>query len=177
MDIKSLYRNAIAGDKKSEQKLFDYLTDSFRLFLQLRIRNRQDAEEIVQEALYVIARKYKEIDYDISFASWAYRILKNKFMDYLKHKKVRDRVMMREQEAYNPGTIDFDPDVRRQLLLCLEKVGGANLQFARILNLHYQGYNRDEICKRLKLRTDYFYVVLSRARSMLNICLDKGDVK
>jgi DNA-directed RNA polymerase specialized sigma24 family protein len=77
-----------------------------------------------------------------------------------------------EKMSYIP-----DPRFERQLLECLRKVGRHNNNFARALNLNYQGYSTEEICDRLKLTKVNFYSILSRARSMLDLCLKKGGLK
>jgi RNA polymerase sigma factor (sigma-70 family) len=124
-----------------------------------------------------IASKYQNIDFRASFASWAYKVLENKMRDYFKTQHRHDSKFERVSEPI-PTRVsqDLDPITRRQMLECLRKVGQANGRFARILNLHYQGYSTDEICRKLNLTQSYFYVVLSRARSMLAICIEKGDI-
>ena len=177
MSIDSLYRAALDGDEASERELFRYLTDRFRLFAQLKTRNQQDSEDIVQNALMTIAKRYRNIDFQVSFASWSYKVLSNKMLDYFKTQRGRERNLQSaslESERATPQ--DLHPDTRQQMLDCLKKVGRANGRFARILNLHYQGYNTGEICHKLGLKRSYFYVVLSRARSMLEACLEEGDV-
>ena len=51
MDIDSLFQDARTGHRESEDQLFRALRDSFRLFVQLRFRNADDCEDIVQNAL------------------------------------------------------------------------------------------------------------------------------
>ena len=66
--------------------------------------------------------------------------------------------------------------LKEQLLFCLERVGQSNRRYARILNLYYQGYTTDEVCLRLGINANHSYVALWRARSLLEICLEKGDI-
>ena len=65
--------------------------------------------------------------------------------------------------------------LERQLLDCLRALNRSNGRHARILNLHYQGYSVEEICRRLSLTRTNFYTILSRARTILLACLEKGD--
>ena len=178
MDINALYTDACQDDKVAENRLFTHLTVSFRMFLQQRITNDSDVEEIVQDALVTIADKYREIVIEKSFAAWAYKVLNNKFLDYLKSKRVRKNKQgpMPEGEVAAADWV-IDPALKDALLDCLRKINGANSNHARILNLHYQGFSTTEICRRCGLTPNYFYVTLSRARAMLEICLEKGDLK
>ncbi len=175
--INSLYKKASAGDKASEQELFRYLSDRFQHLVQFKIRNTSDSEDIVQNTLLTIANKYRNIDFSGSFAAWAYKVLENKIGDYFKVQRRRESKMDDESEQIGTtASLELDSITKRQMLECLKKVGQANERFARILNLHYQGYTTDEVCLRMDIKRGYYYVVLSRARSMLSACLEKGDV-
>ena len=135
-----------------------------------------DSEDVVQDALLAIAGKYKDIEIRKSFAAWAYKILENKIMDYFKVQRRRESLMDEESEQIGTtAAFELDPIARRRILECLKSVGQVNERFARILNLHYQGYTTEEVCRKMNIKRNYYYVVLSRARSLLSACLDKGD--
>ncbi len=140
--------------------------------------NSQDCEEIVQDALTTIAEKYRQVQIESSFAGWAYKVLNNKVLDYYKSKRVRS-ARTTPLEVAEPDLIGAatDPQLKTRLLDCLRKIHGANSFHARALNLHYQGYNTEEICAKLGIASNNFYVMLSRARTMLRVCLEKGDIK
>lgn len=178
MDIDSLYKKALEGDSCSEAELFRRLTVSFAVILQHKVWNSGDREEVLQTAMLTVAQKYRTTTIESSFAGWACSILNNKVMDYVKQKKVRSGTLsgdaMLESE---PAPRECDPVLKTKLLGCLRKIGGANARFARILNLHYQGFTTEEICGKLDIKRNHFYVILSRARSMLADCLAKGDIE
>ena len=47
--------------------------------------------------------------------------------------------------------------------------------YARIVNLRYQGFTTDEVCERLSISSDQYYVYIGRGRNMLRSCLaEKG---
>jgi RNA polymerase sigma factor (sigma-70 family) len=175
--INSLHKKASEGDKASEQELFRYLSDRFRLLVQFKIRNTADSEDIVQNTLLTIANKYKDIDFRTSFAGWAFKVLENKIGDYFKVQRRREsRMDSNSEQIGTTASLELDSITKRQMLECLKKVGQANERFARILNLHYQGYTTDEVCRKMGMKRGYYYVVLSRARSILSACLEKGDI-
>ena len=70
LGINKLHSQLCSGDNTAEERLFSTLSERFKLFARQRVRNEQDAEEIVQDALTTIARRYKEIDFQTSFAAW-----------------------------------------------------------------------------------------------------------
>lgn len=150
------------------------------MFARQRIRNRGDAEEVVQEALMTIYAEYKSITFNTSFSAWAYKVLNNRILNSLRKKQHESQ---RIDESICPKSVPSEVDVngasdlKRRLLDCLQRIGDRNIRYARILNLHYQGYRTDEICDRLKVIPETFYSILSRARTLLEVCLEKGDLK
>lgn len=177
-DINTLYQQVSAGDSTAAEQLFCLLGVSFRLFVRHRVMNSQDCEEIVQDALTTIAEKYRIVQIESSFGGWAYKVLNNKVLDYYKSKRVRAArtTPLEAAEADSIGAAT-DPQLRTRLLDCLRKIHGANSFHARALNLHYQGYSTEEICAKLGIASNNFYVMLSRARTMLRVCIEKGDIK
>ena len=179
-EINTLHADACTGNRVREEELFQFLRARFLFFVRQRIWDEADAEEIVQDALLVIFREYRNMSFDTSFAAWAYRVVEHRILAYLKARKremgrtVRpaDGLDSLEQKPLNPH-----PELKRRLLDCLQKIGHSNRRYTRILNLHYQGYTTVEICARLQLAPSNFYAILSRARSLLDFCLEKGDIK
>jgi RNA polymerase sigma-70 factor (ECF subfamily) len=179
VNINKLHGDACRGDRQAAEELFEVISSRFRLFTHHKIRNKTDAEEIVQEALMTIYAEYNKITFRTSFFAWALKVLDNRILNYLRKKK-------RESQRFGPEinwnqesldkSIETDPDLKRQLLLCLQKICQRNIRYARILNLHYQGYKTDEICNRMNIKPETLYSALSKARSMLEGCLEKGDV-
>ncbi|UCD17822.1 MAG: RNA polymerase sigma factor [Candidatus Zixiibacteriota bacterium] len=177
MNLNLLHELAQNGDSRSEDRLFESMSARFRLFVQQKIYNRQDAEEVVQKALMTIAEKYRGLKFKTSFSAWAYEVLKNKVLDYWKAGTFRQkRIIDYLDEMETERTVEPNPNLERKLLDCFKQVSTTNRRHARILNLHYQGYHVKDICKMLNLTTSNFYSILFRARSMLADCLRAGGV-
>ena len=176
MTINSLHNAVVNGDKSAEALLFKTLSARFQLFVQQKVWDALDAEEIVQDALMTVAEKYKGIDFETSFAAWAHKVLTNKMLHYFRTKSGQERRFVGFEESITPAlTADLNPDLEQRLLKCLRTITVSNNRFARMLNFHYQGFSVQEICKRLELSRTNFYSILSRARSMLEKCLHKGE--
>lgn len=180
MDINILYDNACQGDRQAVEELFEVLSSRFRLFAHHKIQNRAEAEEVVQEALTTIYAEYGKITFSTSFSAWACKVLDNRVLNYLR-KKQRESQRIDHEVSQSPDLIKAhagaNPDLKRKLLNCFQRVCRRNLRYARIMNLHYQGYKTAEICDRIKVKPETLYSALSKARSMLENCLDKGEVK
>jgi len=180
LKINTLYNIASEGNHAGEEELFRALTARFRLFARQRIWDELDSEEIVQDALMTICKEYKTIDFTTSFSAWAYKVLDNRILGYIQTRKRRAGKITLVSEADDlPATENDNPkqDFKRNLIRCMRKIAHTNLRYARILNLHYQGFGTDEICEKMKLTRNNLYSVLSRARSLLEYCLEEGDVR
>lgn len=177
-DLNTLCSTSREGDSATEDRLFHGLRERFALFVQQRIGNEQDAEEILQDTLMAIAEKYKAMDFTTSFTAWAYRVLENKLVYYYRTKKARAGKFVPVTDDYQPHQSTApDPSFKQKLLDCLKKVNRANTRHGRILNLHYQGYTVEDMCKKFNITRNNVYIILSRARSMLKLCLEKGAVE
>jgi RNA polymerase sigma factor (sigma-70 family) len=175
--INYLYNKALNNDKKAVNELFDYLSVSFRLFLQSRNLDRYDIEDIIQTVMLTISQKYRDLTSPYNFSSWAYKVLMNKLYDYYKSRKGKKskNINIDYMAKEHPG-INSHAALLIQLKKCLSKISKKNLRYMRVLNLSYFGYTKSEICRKLQITPGNFYVILSRARAMLKRCLEEGDI-
>ncbi len=176
MDINELHKRASIGERSAEEDLFGQLTARFRLFARQRLWDKADIEEVVQESVKTIFEKYREIEFETSFAAWAYRVLNNKLMTFSATRGRREKKIEEQIEQRQTIPDDSTGDLEERLLDCLNSLNLANKRHARILALHYQGFTVKEISTKLELTPSNFYTILSRARAMLAACLEKGQV-
>ncbi len=106
------------------------------------LKNREDAEDVVQETftkIYMYAGKFSVVD-GASFSSWAYKILLNTaFTRYQKMKKVRDNTIPMEPELYETIAGDAGPayeerEMKEQVSTTIAQMPEA---LGRILRLHF----------------------------------------
>ncbi|MCP4706080.1 MAG: sigma-70 family RNA polymerase sigma factor [candidate division Zixibacteria bacterium] len=176
MDINDLYIKSKNGDKTAEKQLFKHLSVSFKIFALQRIMNKQDAEEVVQNSLMILSNKYKVLDNQPNFAAFAYKVLKNQLMAYYKSKRLPKNSNQSLMIDYASKYDENYTNLKLRLFECIKKIHGINKSFARILNLHYQGYSTDEICEKMLISRSNFYTTLYRARIMLKTCIEKGEI-
>jgi len=176
LGIDELYALAQRGDATAKEKLYARLLVSFRVIARHRMWRDEDADDVVQDALMAVVGQYDELIVESSFAGWAHRVLNNKIVDHYKVKKIRaGKVEQLYQRQAATMTHSPEPTLRLRIKTCFAKIHQAHRQHARILSLHFQGYTTDEICLRLGITRNNCYVSLSRARAMLEKCLDQED--
>lgn len=172
-----MFDRARSGDGEAEHQLFQYLSERFRRFARHRIANDPDADEVVQEAIMTICREYRNIEVAISITAWAYKVLDNRILTYLQGRRT-----MRQRMSQQSNALDYVPaesvneELRHRLLECLKKICSANQRYARVLNLHSQGYETSHICDRLDLKENTLYSLLHRGRALLRRCLETGEI-
>ena len=173
MNINELHALVQSGNKSAEKQLFDKLRERFGLFLRHKIMNMADAEDVLQNTLVVIARKYLDIEIETSFSSWAYKVLEFNILNYYRTKGRQKEKLEKLTVQQNETSIEVpDIDLKRRLLNCLRKINEANIRHARILNFSYQGFDMNQICEKLQLTRNGAYILLSRARTKLKICME-----
>jgi len=175
--IQDLYVKAAENNKTAEKELFEILYASFGLILQYKRVNSQDAEDIIQDAMIVIGEALKSANGMERFSAWSYTVLKNKWLDHIKSRKYqKNQPPLELNDNFPSEKGDKDFILIERLIDCFRKVGKTNRRQARILNLHFLGYKTDEICSRMKISRTNMYSILSRARSLMELCLDKGKI-
>jgi RNA polymerase sigma factor (sigma-70 family) len=173
--INTLFDAAKSGCAQSEEQLFSLLLERFRLIAHHRLWDSTDAEEVTQEALFVIIREYRELTVTVSFAAWAQKVLDNRILARIAGNRTRETRRARATDQSEP-VFESDLDLEVSLSECLAKIGRINRDYARVLNYHCQGFETDEICKRLKVKRNTLYSLLHRGRALLRRCLETGEV-
>jgi RNA polymerase sigma factor (sigma-70 family) len=176
-DIDMIYRQLDRKNQRAVEQFFGRLSVRFNVIARQRIWSEHDAEEVAQSAILVILAKYEDTDIKSSFAAWANQILEYEILSYYK-KKARRTLRFGQIVNTDHPAVDWNPDPRlvQRLLKCLRLIGSKNRNYARILNLHYLGFDVSEVADRMKATANNLYVILWRARSMLTKCLEDGKL-
>lgn len=177
-NINELVASAQSGDVSAEKALLEHIRVRFRAVVHLEVRNDDDAEDILQDTLAAIARDYRAISFERSFTGWAARVLRNRMLDYYRTRRIRkDRTADVPIEEVTLTAGDPPAELKRRLRECLHKLLRNNSRYARILVLSYQGQDVETICTRLATSRGNVYTTLSRARSLLEQCLETGAIE
>ncbi|MCK5126260.1 MAG: RNA polymerase sigma factor [candidate division Zixibacteria bacterium] len=177
LHIESLFQSALKREKSAEDELFKALTARFQVIAQKRVWDGQDAQEIAQDALMTVFSKYREATPPMGYTPWAYKVLSNKILHYYRTTARRgEKMLVTDKIELFSASWTPDPVLEPQLKECIKKIIKANPRYARILINHFHGFKPNEICNKMTITTANFYSILSRARSLLKLCLDKGDI-
>lgn len=163
---------AINGNTAAFTNLAEkYKSMAFTLAYRLS-RNREDAEEIAQDAFLKAFRSLDRFKQDSSFSTWLYRIVYNTAVSRMRIKTAETVSIDTVDEAYVdiPETDErfgsFDADVRRKYIgLALDEIDSTD---AFILTLYYlEELSVDEIVEATGMTKSNIKIRLYRGRKSL----------
>ncbi|MDA8377667.1 MAG: sigma-70 family RNA polymerase sigma factor [Planctomycetia bacterium] len=163
-------------------------------YAQLRVRDVQTAEELVQETFLAALQGLNNFSRQSNFGTWLVGILKHKLIDHLR-RQARETPLDLEPDTaidamfnpiehwrqsalprswrQSPEMMAQQTEAQQALKLCIESLPERYRQ-AFIMRVMDESDTAD-ICKNLGLTPNNLYMVLHRARLRLRACLeDKG---
>ena len=177
--IDRLFVRAREGDKCAENELFRYLHERFTDIARRRVWEAKSREDVVHQALQTVLEKYKTAASIGSFGGWAYGVLDFTIVHYVEKKTKEDKLFVRRSEANRapePWCEQPDPVLKKRLMDCLVQVIKRYPRFAPILDLLLEEWKPREISRELRIKPGNLYVILYRARRLLENCLEKGRI-
>jgi RNA polymerase sigma-70 factor, ECF subfamily len=173
----------------AERLLHTYGGRAFRLAVRIT-RARQDAEEVVQDALLTVVRKIGSFRGDAAFGSWVYRIVANAAYQKIRARRRRqDEVssdavpgLMLEGGHHGGAVADWtraadDPARQTEVRAALtEAIDELPQHYRTVFVLRdLQGLSTMEIGRALRLSASNVKTRIHRARVLLRERLDGGD--
>lgn len=160
-----------------------------------RLKNRELAEDLVQETMLSAVRSLSSFRADSSIRTWLIGILKNKIIDHLRQTRraaalgiadadgFEETVLQRDFNRYgiwnrflsnwaaNPEELLEHDQLLAIFKECLEGLPEKARQAYLLKNFDAQ--ESDEICNILGITTSHLWVLLHRARHGLRDCIEK----
>ena len=178
MDEKRLVKQAKQGNKAALSKLVN--TYSERIYnLALRIlRNREDAEDVLQETFITVIEKLYSFDGRSSFFTWVYRIATNASLMRLRKNKlvfqqlsdnsdfqesVESRVFIDWSE--DPSITIYDQEVKKKLDEAINKL--SDIYRSVFILRDIEGLSIKETSAILNITEENVKIRLRRARQFL----------
>lgn len=91
----------------------------FQDFLMARVGNREDAEEILQEAFVRGLKKAGEIRDEESTIAWFYRVLRNAIIDHYRRKAASKKAFEAQAREIPESVPEFDAELERTVCACV----------------------------------------------------------
>lgn len=171
-----LIQGCINGDRQAQRQLYDtYARRMFGVCLRYT-KNREEAEEVLQEGLLKVFNKIGDFKKAGSLESWIKRIIINTSLDFYR----RDKSRQMETEWRDDLTISVEPmnDLKaKELLKVIQSLPAG---FRTVFNLFaVEGYSHSEIASMLNISEGTSKSQYARARQhlmkIINIESKTGD--
>ncbi len=92
-----LVKKFIDGDESSFNKIINKYKDKIYWHARRMTGNHLDADEIVQEVLFVIYKNLKNFQFKSSLYTWIYKITSTRSLNFLKRRKVKELLSLEDQ--------------------------------------------------------------------------------
>jgi len=176
----------------------DEYSEEFFRFAIYRVKNREVAEDLVQETFLSALKSLKNFRGDCPEKSWLYNILRNKIIDHFRKKtnqevkqssaaiETDDSFFMQyfkkggqqwnSEAAPENWDIAVDKILERQefmhfLMLCISLLPDT---WAKVFSLkNMEDLSTKEICKELNITASNLWTIIHRSKLQLRGCLEK----
>ena len=145
---KELIQRAQSGDREAFARLLDEQYDVMFRFACKFCGNRQDAEDVTQQACIKLARNIGQFRFESAFSTWLYRLVINCARDWYKAQKLRSHEAMPDIAVANDSA---EPAILLQQVLA--RVGAMGEDFRETLALVFgEGLSHAEAAQVLAVK-------------------------
>lgn len=165
-DEKRLIKGLKAGKPQAQRVLYEKLAGKMMLLCLRYCKNREEAEDVLQEGFVRVFRKIDTFQSKGSLEGWVRRVITNvAIRQYQKNSRIHVVVGLEEVE-YEMGAAVLDQEIDQAHLL--EMVQRLPDGYRMVFNLYaIEGFSHEEIAQKLDISTGTSKSQLSRARKSL----------
>lgn len=165
---KTQYEHFLRLFRANEDRLFGFI-------LKL-LPNFAVAEDIMQETMMTMWRKFDEFSDGTSFAAWGMKIARYKIMEF-HHQNRRPGVVYLGQEILSELTLDDGPGKLENTYLealhgCVDKLKDQNLKLITLRYSRQQSVR--QIAEQLSVSVNVVYKAMAKIHFMLQQCIEKA---
>jgi RNA polymerase sigma-70 factor (ECF subfamily) len=163
----------LSGDTEAYAEIVGrYQNYVFTLALRV-VKNREDAEEVAQDAFVKAYRALADFKGASKFSTWLYTIVNNTSITFLRKKRLQTHSLDNEKvfemaESKDSGMSANQVEQKSKIAMVNRAINLLNPDDAEVITLFYQGEQTlEEIARILKIETNTAKVRLHRARTRL----------
>ncbi|MRH98929.1 sigma-70 family RNA polymerase sigma factor [Kriegella sp. EG-1] len=160
-----------ANDRKAQLKLYKQYCDAMYYIAFGFLKNCDDAEDVVQESFIKAFQRIEQYSGEVTFGAWLKRIVINRSLDFLKHRKL-ERVEMNESHLKIIENDDWsiaDSITVQEVKLKMDKLPEKYKYVVRLFLV--EGYDHSEISEILNLSESACRTRLLRGKGYLRALL------
>ena len=174
----TLIQRAVAGDDQAYKKLMLKYRDAIFNFIFKMVRDRQQVEDLTQEAFIKAFASLRNFNDEYAFSTWLYKIATNNSIDFIRKRKLQmysiDKPIESKDSDYSFELPDDTYEADRTLIsgqrtkLLNEAIAKLPEKYRRVIRLrHVEEKSYEEIADELKLPIGTVKAHIFRAREVL----------
>ena len=173
---------AINGDQEAYSKLLKKYKGAIYSMIYKMVRNKQDTEDLVQEAFIKAFSSLSSFNDEYAFSTWLFKIATNNCIDYLRKKKLKtlsiDKPLDSEEgdlfieladKQENPEDGLLDREKKSKIDIAIDSL--PPIYRYTIILRHKEDKSYEEISQILNIPIGTVKARIFRAREMLKIAL------
>jgi len=174
----TIIADALAGHDRAYQRLMDKYHDAIFNFIYRMVRDREQVEDLTQEAFIKAFASLKSFNEEYAFSTWLYKIATNNSIDYIRKKKLQmfsiDKPIESKDSDFTFELPDDSYEADRELIsdqravMLNEAINQLPEKYRLVIRLrHVEERSYEEIAKLLKLPIGTVKAHIFRARELL----------
>jgi RNA polymerase sigma factor (sigma-70 family) len=174
----TLIRCALSGDQKAFRRLRLKYYDSIFKLISRMIRDREEVEDLTQEAFIKAFTSLASFNEEYAFSTWLYKIATNNSIDYVRKRKLQtfsiNKPIESEESDYSFELPDTDPEPDQELIalqrkkMLEEAMNSLPAKYRQVILMrHVDEKEYQEIAKILRLPLGTVKAHIFRARELL----------
>ena len=174
----TLIQEALGGDSKAYTRLMAKHHDAIFNFIYRMVRNRQQVEDLTQEAFIKAFASLKNFNDEYAFSTWLYKIATNNSIDFIRKRKLQtysiDKPIEAKDSDYTFELRDESYEADKELIsgqrtkLLESAIKNLPEKYRAVIHMrHVEEKSYEEIADQLKLPIGTVKAHIFRAREML----------
>jgi RNA polymerase sigma factor (sigma-70 family) len=173
-----LIAEALAGNDLAYKRLMEKYHDAIAAFISRMVHDREQIEDLTQEAFIKAFSSLKNFNEDFAFSTWLYKIASNNSIDHIRRKKLQmlsiDKPVESKDSDYTFELPDESAEVDRELIddqrsaMIANAINELPEKYRRVIQMrHVDEQSYEEIAAKLRLPIGTVKAHIFRARELL----------
>jgi RNA polymerase sigma-70 factor, ECF subfamily len=173
-----LIKEILRGNEKALRKLYLYYSPKLRNFINQRVSDPKDAEEILQDTLIASLEALRDFTGDATLYTYICAIAKYKTIDYYRKKKLKRIVFSKIPAIERIYSLAKTPEDKLDEIITKEKVQEVldklRPKYSTALKLKYlKGFSVEQVAQKMGISFKATESILFRARKEFALVYDK----
>lgn len=171
MNENLLINEAVLGDRRSFEVLFNLYSKQIKRTLVHLSGNEFDSNDLLQETFMKAYTNLDKYDPKYPFEVWLNTIARNTFLDYIRKNNVKNRILVVDSERVSELEVEDTDDnvvLNERSDILMDKIATLEEKYRVVMELRYKaGLDYKDIAKELNMSIDTVKTRLRRGKEKL----------